>query len=113
MTPPVGATARNGQSRATVPAGRADPGGSLGPMNVERLDAARIAALFGLAWPAFFASVALAGLLLLVLWGEFPAPLLFGWLGAIVVLTAVRVGLQGAFRLAPGGRSQRGLAELF
>ncbi|HEY6966463.1 MAG TPA: PAS domain S-box protein [Burkholderiales bacterium] len=82
-------------------------------MNVERLEAARIAALFGLAWPAFFASVALAGLLLLVLWGEFPASLLFGWLGAIVVLTSARVGLQAAYRRATASRSPRAWEGFF
>ncbi|HUK05750.1 MAG TPA: PAS domain S-box protein [Burkholderiales bacterium] len=74
-------------------------------MNRERLVSARIEALFGLAWPAYFASVALACLLLLVLWDQFPAPLLLGWLGAVVALTAVRVGLQGAYRRAPAARS--------
>jgi len=82
-------------------------------MNHERLRAARVAALFGLAWPAYFASVALASLLLLVLWGQFPARLLLGWLGAMVALTAARVGLQGAYRRAPAARPPRAWERLF
>ncbi|HVP08217.1 MAG TPA: diguanylate cyclase [Burkholderiales bacterium] len=82
-------------------------------MNDERLVTARIAALFSLAWPAYFASVALACLLLLVLWGEFPAPLLLGWLGAMIALTAVRVGLQGAYRRAPAALSARAWERFF
>jgi diguanylate cyclase (GGDEF)-like protein/PAS domain S-box-containing protein len=66
-------------------------------MNEERLAAARIATLFGGARPAYFASIALSSLLLLVLWEKFPAPLLLGWVGAIMALTAARIGLHRAY----------------
>lgn len=76
-------------------------------MNEERLAQARIAALFRVARPAYFASIALGGLLLLVLWGAFPAALLFGWLGAIALLTLMRVWLQRVYERSPEARSPR------
>ena len=60
----------------------------------ERLVAARVAALFNVSRPAYYATVANAGLLLLVLWEALPAELLLAWFGALVALTAVRVGLH-------------------
>ena len=60
----------------------------------ERLVAARVAALFNVSRPAYYATVANAGLLLLVLWGAFPAGLLLAWLGALAALTAVRAGVH-------------------
>jgi diguanylate cyclase (GGDEF)-like protein/PAS domain S-box-containing protein len=57
----------------------------------ERLVSARVAALFGVARPAYYATVVNAGLLLLVLWEAFPAALLVAWFGALVALTAARV----------------------
>ncbi len=60
----------------------------------ERLVAARVAALFNVARPAYYATVANAGLLLLVLWEAFPAALLLAWFGTLVALTVVRVGLH-------------------
>jgi diguanylate cyclase (GGDEF)-like protein/PAS domain S-box-containing protein len=74
-------------------------------MNVERLEAARIAALFRVARPAYFATIALGALLLLVLWGAFPAGLLSAWLGSIVALTLARIWLQRSYQRAPAARS--------
>src|ERR1700687_260710 len=60
----------------------------------ERLVAARVAALFDLARPAYYATVVNAGLLLLVLWEAFPVALLLAWFGALLALTVARVGLH-------------------
>jgi len=60
----------------------------------ERLVAARVAALFDVSRPAYYATVANAGLLLLVLWEAFPEALLLAWFGTLVALTFIRVGLH-------------------
>ena len=60
----------------------------------ERLVAARVAALFSVARPAYYATVVNAGLLLLVLWEAFPEALLLAWFGALVALNVVRVALH-------------------
>jgi diguanylate cyclase (GGDEF)-like protein/PAS domain S-box-containing protein len=67
----------------------------------ERLVAARVAALFSVSRPAYYATVANAGLLLLVLWEALPARQLLAWFGALVALTAVRVGLHRHLSAAP------------
>ena len=82
-------------------------------MNEERLAAARIDALFGVARPAYFASVALSALLLLVLWEALPASLLAGWFGAIAVLTAARFGLQRSYERNPSARAPERWEALF
>jgi diguanylate cyclase (GGDEF)-like protein/PAS domain S-box-containing protein len=82
-------------------------------MNQERLAAARIAALFGMARPAYVASIALSALLLLVLWEAFPAALLIGWFAAILALTAVRIGLQRAYERNPQARPPERWETLF
>ena len=66
-------------------------------MDEGRLAAARVAALFNVARPAYYASIALAGLLLLVLWEALPAPVLLGWFGLLVAVTLVRLGLHRAY----------------
>jgi len=66
-------------------------------MTGERLAAARVAALFNVARPAYYASIALAGLLLLVLWEALPAAVLSAWFGSLVAVTLVRVGLHRAY----------------
>ena len=63
----------------------------------ERLAAARVAALYRLARPAYFAAVINPALLLIVLWGAFPAPLLLGWFGLIILVSLVRLGLARAY----------------
>jgi diguanylate cyclase (GGDEF)-like protein/PAS domain S-box-containing protein len=79
----------------------------------ERLTGARIAALFGVARPAYVASVALASLLLLVLWEAFPMPLLVGWLGAVLALTAARIGLQRSYERNSQARAPERWEALF
>jgi len=76
---------------------------SVVPMTGERLAAARVAALFNVARPAYYASIALGGLLLLVLWEALPAPILLAWFGLLVAVTLVRIGFHRAWlRRAPG-----------
>jgi diguanylate cyclase (GGDEF)-like protein/PAS domain S-box-containing protein len=82
-------------------------------MNEERLAAARVAALFGNARPAYVASVSLSGLLLLVLWDAFPAAALLGWFGAILVLTGARMGLQRSYERHPQARAPKRWETLF
>src|SRR5579864_2248373 len=72
----------------------------------ERLVAARLAALFDVARPAYYATVVNAGLLLLVLWEAFPAALLLAWFGALVALTAARIALHRR-QLAAGNPDPR------
>jgi diguanylate cyclase (GGDEF)-like protein/PAS domain S-box-containing protein len=73
----------------------------------ERLVAARVAALFNVSRPAYYATVANAGLLLLVLWEALPAELLLAWFGTLVTLTAVRIGLHRRLSGAPNPDPRR------
>lgn len=66
-------------------------------MAEQQLAAARVAALFSVARPAYYATLANAGLLILILWEAFPAALLFAWFGALVAVTLARLGLQRAY----------------
>src|SRR5215470_4887520 len=66
-------------------------------MDEGRLTAARVAALFNVARPAYFASIALAGLLLLVLWEALPAAVLGAWFGLLVAVTLARLVLHRAY----------------
>ena len=85
----------------------------LASMSEERLDSARVAALFNVARAAYFTSVANAALLVLLLWGTVEAPLLLGWLAALALVTVVRVALQTRYRLAPALRTARRWELLF
>ena len=60
----------------------------------ERLTSARIAALFNVARPAYFATLINAGLLVVVLWEAFPAGLLLVWLTLLVALTVARIAFH-------------------
>jgi diguanylate cyclase (GGDEF)-like protein/PAS domain S-box-containing protein len=70
-----------------------------------RLAAARVAALFSVARPAYFATVANAGLLMLVLWEAFPVPLLLAWFGVLLAVTLARAGLHRAYVRDAGRRA--------
>ena len=63
----------------------------------QKLAAARVAALFRVARPAYYATIANAGLLMLVLWETLPAALLIAWFVALLAVTLVRVGLHRAY----------------
>ena len=67
---------------------------SLGAMTEDRLSAERVAALFSIARPGYYGSIANAGLLLVVLWDQFPPLLLATWFGLLVALTLVRIALN-------------------
>jgi diguanylate cyclase (GGDEF)-like protein/PAS domain S-box-containing protein len=73
----------------------------------ERLAAARVAALYKLARPAYFAAAINPALLLLVLWGAFPAPVLLAWFGLNVVLTLARLVLARAYARSNGAGKPR------
>jgi diguanylate cyclase (GGDEF)-like protein/PAS domain S-box-containing protein len=66
-------------------------------MAEKTLLAARVDALFSVARPAYFATLANAGLLLLVLWETFPVALLLAWFGALAAITLARIGLHRAY----------------
>jgi diguanylate cyclase (GGDEF)-like protein/PAS domain S-box-containing protein len=82
-------------------------------MTEDRLAAARVAALFNGARPAYFATVANAGLLLLAVWEAFPAALLLAWLGMLIVLTLGRIALQRTYQRDPGARTPDRWESLF
>jgi diguanylate cyclase (GGDEF)-like protein/PAS domain S-box-containing protein len=73
----------------------------------DRLAAARVAALYRLARPAYFAAAINPALLLLVLWGAFSAPVLLAWFGLNVVLTLARLGLARAYARSNGAGEPR------
>ena len=52
-------------------------------MTDQQLISARVAALFGVARPAYFATIANAGLLMLVLWESFHVALLLSWFAVL------------------------------
>ena len=66
-------------------------------MAEERLSAARIAALFNVARPAYYATLANGVLLVVVLWEAFPPALLLAWLGVLVAVTAARIEYHRRF----------------
>ncbi len=66
-------------------------------MTDQQLISARVAALFGVARPAYFATIANAGLLMLVLWESFHVALLLSWFAVLVGVTLVRAGFHRAY----------------
>jgi diguanylate cyclase (GGDEF)-like protein/PAS domain S-box-containing protein len=65
-----------------------------------RLQAARVAALYGVGRSVYFASPAVAAIMLVLLW-ELPGrAVLLGWFAAVVAITAVRVALHRAYARA-------------
>jgi len=78
-----------------------------------RLDAARVEALYRVSKPAYVATLANAGILLVVLWGPYTAGVLLAWFGAMLAVTLARVGLHFAYlRLGLGGDALRWEARL-
>ncbi len=63
-------------------------------MTEDRFASARVAELFKVAGPDYYATLALGGLVMLVLWDAFPAALLAAWFGVLVAVTAARIGLH-------------------
>lgn len=73
----------------------------------DRFAAARIAALFGIAKTAYGTTIAAGGMLLALLWSAVPARSLFAWLGALLVLTALRFALHRHYSRDPGRLTPR------
>ena len=73
-------------------------------MSDDRLEAARIDALFSVSRPAYVATLVNAALLVAVLWEAFPAGPLLAWLGALAAVTLLRIGLHRMYssRFAAG-----------
>ena len=67
----------------------------------ERLAAARIAALFGVAKNAYATSLAAGLLLCAILWNTIAAPALLGWLVLLVAVALGRIVLHRAYRRDP------------
>ena len=65
--------------------------------DAQRLNSTRIAALFEFARPAYFATLAIAAILLVLFWGHFSAPALIAWYAAVTVVTAARIFLDRRF----------------
>jgi diguanylate cyclase (GGDEF)-like protein len=62
-----------------------------------RLQLARVGALYAAAWPAYYGSLAVAGVLLLALWDLYPAVLLAGWFLVLTAVMAARGALHWSF----------------
>ncbi len=73
----------------------------------QRLAAARVAALFNVARPAHYATLANAALLMLVLWEVFPVALLLAWCGVLVAVTLGRVAFHRAYVRDPQRHAPR------
>lgn len=81
--------------------------------NGERLHAARVAALFGVAPTAYVATLANASLLLVILWGPYTAGALLGWFGALVAMSLARAALHRSYARAAVPRDARGWERRF
>jgi diguanylate cyclase (GGDEF)-like protein/PAS domain S-box-containing protein len=73
----------------------------------ERLAAARVAALFGVAKTAYATSLAAGLLLCAILWDSFAAPALLGWLAVLVALVLARIVLHRSYLRDPGRHAPR------
>ena len=82
-------------------------------MTEQRIVTERVAALFNVARPAYVATLANAGLLLLVLWDGVPFGRLLSWLGVLVAVTLARVGLHRAYSRGASRRTAQRWESLF
>ena len=82
-------------------------------MAEKQLVTARVAALFSVARPAYYATLANACLLLLVLWEAFPVALLLWWFGVLVAVTLGRVALHRAYVRDAGRHAPQRWESLF
>jgi len=80
-------------------------------MEEKRLHAARVTALFTLARPAYFTTVALGGILLPALWMPYAANVLLGWFIVLGAVTLARIALHWRFLRAPEAARNPGLWE--
>jgi|CXWL01.1.fsa_nt_gi diguanylate cyclase (GGDEF)-like protein/PAS domain S-box-containing protein len=79
----------------------------------QQLMASRVAALFSVARPAYYATLANAGLLFLVLWEVAPLALLLSWFGVLVAVTLLRIGLHRSYVRGPARRTPQRWESLF
>ena len=82
-------------------------------MAEQKIVMAQVAALFRVARPAYYATLANAGLLMLVLWEAFPVALLLAWFGAIVAVTLARIGLHRSYARDDSRRTPQRWEALF
>src|SRR5687767_9005596 len=82
-------------------------------MAEQQLVAARVDALFSVARRAYFATLANAGLLILVLWEAFPAALLLTWFGVLVAITLARIGFHRSYARDAARRAPQRWESLF
>jgi diguanylate cyclase (GGDEF)-like protein/PAS domain S-box-containing protein len=76
--------------------------------DVAAMRAARVAALYRVAKPGYFATLALAGLLMVVLWEPVSAVVLLAWFSALLALTLARIGLHWRYaRTGEGAEAAR------
>ena len=66
-------------------------------MTDDRLEAARVDALFSVSRPAYVATLINAVLVVAVLWEAFPRAQLFAWLCALALVTLVRMGMHRVY----------------
>ena len=70
-------------------------------MEDKRLHAARVAALFAVARPAYAGGAAIAAVLVAMLWGSYPAGRLLGWLFVLFGVMLARAALHRAYARKP------------
>ncbi len=70
------------------------------PSRDARLDAARVGALYRVSLPAYYATVANAGILLVALWGPFTAQALLAWFATLVAVSLGRIALHSRYSRA-------------
>jgi diguanylate cyclase (GGDEF)-like protein/PAS domain S-box-containing protein len=71
-----------------------------GDTGETRLQAARVAALYGVGRSVYFSSPLVAAILLVLLWDLPGRSVLLAWFAAVVAITVARVTLHGAYRRA-------------
>ena len=76
--------------------------GSIAEGDSGRLHAARVAALFEVARPAYLATLANAAILLAVLWEPIPTSVLVAWFAVLAAMTLARVAIQRQYVRAAG-----------
>jgi diguanylate cyclase (GGDEF)-like protein/PAS domain S-box-containing protein len=76
-------------------------------VGAERVDAARIAALFSVSRTVYATTLAAGALLLALLWSAVPAPWLFAWYGALLALVTARLALHRVHALHPARYTPR------
>jgi diguanylate cyclase (GGDEF)-like protein/PAS domain S-box-containing protein len=74
-------------------------------LSAERVEGARVAALFGIARTAYAATLVAGALVVAMLWGATPAAQLAAWYGALAAATLARLALHRAYVARPPRRT--------